>query len=108
MILLKYKIIDQRIDFNIIGGLSTGILVDNDAYIKLNNEKHHIGKTESVNNEIYNATFGIGMNYPVSKHIIFNLEPILKYSLKPTNSFNSKDYHPYSIGFFFGLNYVIR
>jgi hypothetical protein len=44
--ILKYKVVDRAIDFNIIGGLSSNILVTNSVYANLDGTKYPVGKTE--------------------------------------------------------------
>jgi hypothetical protein len=102
---LKYKIIDKGVDFNIIGGISSNLLVSNSVYATLNNGKYPVGKTEGMNTITFSSSLGMGMEYSLSKNFSFNLEPTLRYYLNPFNEVSGIKIHPYSFGIFSGLSY---
>jgi hypothetical protein len=103
--ILKYKIIDQKLDIKIIGGVNTDILVNN--YVKISNSSNVSLKikADALNTFNYSGTIGFGLDYPLSKRMLFNLEPFFKYYLSPINSSSAADAHPYMIGIMTGLNY---
>lgn len=102
---LKYKIVDKGVDFNIIGGLSSNLLVRNSVYATLASGKYSVGKTEGMNPVTFSSSLGMGMEYSFSKNITFNLEPTLRYYLNPFNEVSGMKIHPYSFGVFSGLSY---
>ncbi len=102
---VKYKIVDKRIDFNIIGGLSSNLLVSNNVYATLAGGKYTVGKTEGMNPVTFSSSLGMGMEYYLSKNITFNLEPTFRYYLNPFNEVSGMKIHPYSFGVFSGLSY---
>ncbi len=104
-VLLRYKLIDKNIDFNIIGGLGANFLIGNDVYLKYADNKEVIGKTDGVSSVNYNGTLGFGIEYPLMDRIKIRLEPSVKYYLNEINSSSSVESHPYSIGIYTGINY---
>lgn len=104
--LMRYKLIDRKLDFNILGGFSTDFLVANSIFIKEGSEKIRIGKTESVNSINFSGNFGLGFEYDISKNMIIQFEPQFKYYLNSINKDNLITNRPYSLGFYTGLSYV--
>jgi hypothetical protein len=103
--LMRYKLIDKNIDFNIVGGFGANFLIGNDVYLKYAGNKEVIGETKGVNTINYNGTLGFGIEYPVIDRINIRLEPSIKYYLNEINSSSSVESHPYSIGIYAGINY---
>ena len=104
--LMRYKLIDRKLDFNILSGFSTDFLVANSLFVKEGSEKINIGKTESVNSINYSGNFGLGFEYDISKNMIIQFEPQFKYYLNSINKDNLITNRPYSLGFYTGLSYV--
>lgn len=104
-LILKYKIIDQKFDFKIIGGMNTDILVNNYGKVTNNSDITLEGSTQDLNVFNYSGTVGFGFEYPLSKKILFSMEPFFKYYLTPINKSAANDAHPYMIGIMTGVNY---
>jgi len=104
-VLVRYKLIDKNIDFNLIGGLGANFLVGNDVYLKYSDNKEVIGETSGVSSVNYNGTLGFGIEYPLMDRIKIRLEPSVKYYLNEINSSSSVESHPYSVGIYTGINY---
>jgi len=108
-LIMKYKLIDKKIDFQILGGLNSGILIDNNVYVKTDNELNKIGKTDDLRTINYSGILGFGIEYLLFKRTTFVFEPSLKYSLLPINNSNqSFDYYAYSFSLFTGIKYTIK
>jgi hypothetical protein len=105
-VILRYKLIDKEIDFNIIGGIGANFLIGNDVILSYGNTKEVIGETKGVDPVNYSGSFGFGIEYPLMKRIKLKLEPSIKYYLNSINSNSSIDSHPYSIGIYTGINYT--
>ncbi|MCK4661609.1 MAG: outer membrane beta-barrel protein [Bacteroidales bacterium] len=101
--IVRYKLIDRKIGLNILGGLSTNILVGNKAFIEYDNEKYKIGETNDINPLGYSSTLGMGIVYVLSKKISVSMEPTFRYALKSISKNNS--YYPYSYAVFTGISY---
>jgi hypothetical protein len=104
-VVLRYKIIDKMIDFNLIGGLSYNMLVNNSVYTMIDGAKYSIGKTEGLNPVSLSSSIGMGMEYSFSDNLSLNFEPTFRYYLNPFNQTTGSRVHPYSVGIFTGLSY---
>jgi hypothetical protein len=102
---LRYTLLDTRFDIEILGGLSSNILVGNQAYVETTSGKTLIGETSDMEKMNYSGTLGLGFKYGLSKRFFLNLEPRVKYYLNSLNSNESVTYKPYSVGVFTGLSY---
>jgi hypothetical protein len=102
-VILRYKVIDQKVDLNFSGGMSYGYLLDNFAYANDGGNVIPVGRTQGVNIHSISSQLGLGMEYNISTNISFNLEPVFKYYVTPVSNISGTLYKPYSIGFFSGL-----
>jgi hypothetical protein len=104
-VMVRYKLIDKNIDFNLIGGLSYNLLVNNSVHAVIDGSKYNIGKTEGLNQFMVSSSVGMGMEYSISEKISLNLEPTFRYYLNPFSNIQGIGAHPYSFGIFSGLSY---
>ncbi|UCG27140.1 MAG: hypothetical protein JSV24_09205 [Bacteroidales bacterium] len=104
-LLIRYKVIDRKIDINVLGGVSANFMIGNDAYAVYHDTKYNIGKTSGLRTTNYSSTVGIGFEYGLTNQISISLEPTFKYFLQSINLEKSVYTHPYSIGIFTGLSY---
>ena len=104
-LIFKYKLIDKKMDFQLLGGFSTNFLMGNKAFVWHDNEKIPIGKTADIYTFNFSSTFGFSFEYGLSNKLSLNLEPTFKYYLNSVNKRALLHTHPYSIGIFSGLSY---
>jgi hypothetical protein len=102
---LRYKLIDKVIDLNLIGGLSSNLLVNNAVYATSGSGKYQVGKTEGLNMITFSSSLGMGMEYSFTSNLSLNLEPTFRYYLNPFSEMSGMKIHPYSFGIFSGLSY---
>ena len=102
-LIIRYKVIDQKVGLNFSGGMSYGYLVENFAYANDGANMIPVGHTEGVNMHSISSQLGLGMEYNISTNISFNLEPVFKYYVTPISNLSGTLYKPYSVGFFSGL-----
>jgi hypothetical protein len=102
---LRYKVVDRTLDFNLIGGFSYNILVDNSVYTVIDGNKYVIGTTGDLNTFSISSSIGMGMEYKFSDKISLNLEPTFRYYLNTFNTSSNSNFHPYSFGIFSGISY---
>jgi opacity protein-like surface antigen len=100
-VILRYKVVDKALDFNIIGGLSSNLLVNNSVYASSNGTRTEVGTTDGMNL----ITLGMGMEYNFSNNLSLNLEPTFRYYINPFNEIPGMKIHPYSFGIFSGISY---
>lgn len=103
--IVRYKLIDKTLGLNVIGGLSSNLLVNNSVYTNIDGGKYLIGKTEGVNSITFSSSLGMGMEYNFTKSLSLNLEPTFRYYLNPFNELSGLKFHPYSFGIFSGLSF---
>jgi len=104
-VMLRYKFLDRGIDFNLIGGMSYNLLVNNSVHAMVGGSKYDIGKTAGLNNFLVSSSLGMGMEYTLNDKISFNLEPTFRYYLNPFSNIGTISGNPYSFGIFSGLSY---
>jgi hypothetical protein len=104
-VFLKYKLVDKAIDFNLIGGLSSNLLVNNAVYTSSGSSRYQVGKTEGLNVITFSSSLGMGMEYSFTSKLSLNLEPTFRYFLNPFSQLSGMKIHPYSFGIFSGLSY---
>jgi hypothetical protein len=104
-VFLRYKLIDKIIDFNIIGGVSYNILVNNSVNAHVDGNNYYVGKTAGLNSILVSSSLGMGLEYSLTNKISLNLEPTFKYYLSPFNMMEGTKTHPYSFGIFSGLSF---
>jgi opacity protein-like surface antigen len=104
-VILRYKIIDKALDFNILGGLSSNLLVNNSVYASKGGSRKDIGTTDGMNLITFSSSLGMGMEYNFSNNLSLNLEPTFRYYINPFNDIPGMKIHPYSFGVFSGISY---
>jgi len=104
-VIMRYKFIDKSIDFNIIGGLSSNLLVDNSVYASMEGSKYQVGKTEGLNMITFSSSLGLGMEYSFTNNLSLNLEPTFRYFLNPLGQMSGLRIHPYTFGIFSGISF---
>ncbi|MFZ0283040.1 MAG: outer membrane beta-barrel protein [Bacteroidales bacterium] len=103
-VILRYKVIDKTFDFNLIGGLSYNLLVNNSVHTMIDGSRYQVGSTE-LNPFMLSSSLGMGMEYNLSEKFSLNLEPTFRYYLNPFGSVPGVRVHPYSFGIFSGLSF---
>lgn len=105
-LIVRYKIIDRRIDFNISGGVVTNFLVGNSVEIRNDGftSSNLEFETVDISQVNYVGSVGLGIEYPLDGKFAITLEPRFRYYLNPIDK-TSVVVHPYSFGIFGGVNY---
>ncbi len=103
---VKYKIVDRKMDFSVMGGMVTNFLVNDGVILNQNGDSHMLGTTAGINKINYLGSVGLGLEYPVVRNVAFSLEPRFRYYLNPIDQSSQISVHPYSFGVFAGISYV--
>jgi len=61
-VLLRYKVIDRRLDINMVGGVSYNILLSNSSYVESDGIKYSIGSTEGLSPITISSSVGMEWN----------------------------------------------
>jgi hypothetical protein len=101
---LEYKLVGNRFGINLIGGVSTFFLNNNEVYSEFEEYTTYIGEANNINNVSFSTNLGVGMNYSFSEKFKFNFEPTFKYQLNAYSN-TSGDFRPYIIGVYTGFSY---
>jgi opacity protein-like surface antigen len=104
-LILRYKFIDKTIDFDVIGGLSYNLLINNSVHTMMDGTRYSVGKTAGLNQFMVSSSLGMGMEYNLSEKFSLNLEPTFRYYLNPFGLNSGIKTHPYSFGIFSGLSF---
>jgi hypothetical protein len=104
-VIARYAVIDKKINFHVMGGLSTNILIN--EYVEVDYQIDLPGEYGSTNlNTLnYSSTIGLGFGYDISQNVVMTVEPQFKYFLGSQTYFRN-DVHPYSFGIYTGLKYL--
>ncbi len=101
---LKYSVIDNRFGVNVIGGLSTLFLGNNEISVKADNFNSVLGEANNLSSVSFSTNVGLGLDYKLSKKFTFNIEPMFKYQLNPYTD-SSVNFKPYYLGIYSGLSF---
>jgi len=101
---LKYALLNKRFGVNMIGGISTLFLGDNEISVQDGAFKDVLGEANNLNSVSFSTNVGLGFDYKISKRLKFNVEPMFKYQLNPYSD-SSVDFKPYYFGIYSGLSF---
>ncbi len=100
---LAYTISSRKMNINLIGGMSSFFLNNNEIYTTSNSNSTYLGKATNVNSVSFSTNIGVGFNYEISKALKINFEPTFKHQL---NSFSEDGgFSPYIFGVYSGLSF---
>ncbi|WP_167619791.1 outer membrane beta-barrel protein [Maribellus sediminis] len=103
---LRYKLLDHKFGIDLMGGLSAGMIVGNNAYMENDYGRQNIGTTEDISSVNISGTLGLGFNYDLGRHFSLAMEPRVNYFLNSINTNPDIDYKPYRFGWFTGVYYT--
>ncbi len=101
---LKYAVLDSRFGINLVGGVSTLFLGNNEVSVRSENFSSVLGKANNLSEISFSTNIGLGIDYKLSKKFIFNIEPMFKYQLNPYTD-SSVNFKPYYLGVYSGLSF---
>ncbi|PHR13867.1 MAG: hypothetical protein COA40_04980 [Aequorivita sp.] len=101
---LKYAVINSRFGINLIGGVSTLLLGNNEISVKADNFNSVLGEANNLSTVSFSTNIGLGLDYKLSKKFTFNIEPMFKYQLNPYTD-SSVKFNPYILGVYSGLSF---
>tara|TARA_R110002050_G_scaffold15706_3_gene48098 strand:+ start:43882 stop:45426 length:1545 start_codon:yes stop_codon:yes gene_type:complete len=101
---LNYALIDKRFGINVIGGVSSLFLVNNNVLLNSGDQTTEVGEANNINDVNFSTNFGFGLNYKITTKLQFNVEPVFKYQLN-TFSDTAGEFEPFSIGVYSGVSF---
>lgn len=100
---LQYAVLDKKIGINVIGGVSTLFLNNNEIKLIDGDQSSLLGESNSLNNTSFSTNVGLGLDYKMTENIKLNLEPIFKYQLNAYKN-SVSDFKPYYMGLYTGVS----
>jgi hypothetical protein len=102
---LSYKLLDSRFGIDVIGGISTLFLNENNvSVLSSQGLQTDVGEAENLNNVHFSTNIGIGFKYRFWKAFEANFEPMFKYQVN-TFSSDAGNFKPYFIGLYSGISF---
>lgn len=101
---VSYKVLNKKFGIEVIGGLSTLFLTQNNVSLISTHREMKIGEANNLNNIHVSSNVGLGFKYSFSKSFEANMEPMFKYQINTYRN-NSSDFKPYYMGVYTGISY---
>ena len=101
---LSYKIIDKKFGIELIGGMSTLFLTENNVSLVSAGQEMIIGKANNLNEIHFSSNVGLGFKYNFWGNFNANFQPMFKYQINTFNN-DSRDFKPYFIGLYSGISF---
>ena len=101
---LSYKLLDKKFGIEVIGGMSTLFLNQNNISLVANGIEMEVGRANNLNNIHFSSNVGLGFKYSFWKSFNANFQPMFKYQIN-TFSENSGNFKPYFIGLYTGISF---
>ncbi len=104
-VILRYKVVDRKLNFYLLGGMSTNILIDNNVFVDTGSDLIKEGSVLMARPVNYSSTFGIGLSYRITGNLLIDLEPSFKYFLQSYTTNSQIGSNPYAFGMYTGIVY---
>ncbi|MFA8434555.1 MAG: hypothetical protein ACEPOZ_08580 [Marinifilaceae bacterium] len=104
-LLMKYNLINRKVSFHLLGGVSTNLIVGNKVYMNSGSGDQYIGETAEIHRTNFSTNLGFGVEYGLTSRIRISVEPSFKYYLNSISKNSSFNYRPYSLGIYTGLSF---
>ena len=101
---LNYTLINKNFGISVIGGFSALLLGNNEVSIEAGDFNEVLGEASNLSSLSFTTNVGLGLNYSLSKKLMFNIEPMFKYQLNPYTD-SSVNFKPYYLGIYSGLSF---
>lgn len=101
---MSYKIIDKKFGINLIGGVSTLFLNENEVSVSSSTMSASLGRAKNLNDVHFSTNVGLGFRYRFLKSFEANFEPMFKYQINTFNK-DAGNFKPYFIGLYSGVSF---
>jgi hypothetical protein len=102
----RFLIIDSNLDVELVGGVSTNLVVGNNVFMESNGSRELVGTTRDISTMNFSGSAGIGLIYAIGKNVSLSLEPRINYYLNSINHSGEVSYKPWRVGVFTGVSYT--
>jgi len=102
---MAYALLDKKFGIDIIGGISTLFLNDNNvSVVSTQGYTTNVGQAQNLNSIHFSTNIGVGFKYRFFKSFEANFEPMFKYQVN-TFSRDAGNFKPYFIGLYSGISF---
>ncbi|OYQ47809.1 porin family protein [Flavobacterium aurantiibacter] len=101
---MSYKVLDSKFGINVIGGLSTLFLAENNVSLRSDSFSTSLGEATNLNDVHFSSNIGLGFQYRFFKNFELNFEPMFKYQIN-TFSRDAGNFRPYFVALYSGISY---
>ncbi|TRW22126.1 hypothetical protein FMM05_18230 [Flavobacterium zepuense] len=102
---LSYALLNKKFGIDIIGGVSTLFLNDNNvSVVSTEGFSTRVGEAQNLNSIHFSTNVGVGFKYRFFKSFEANFEPTFKYQVN-TYSRDNGNFKPYFIGLYSGISF---
>jgi len=101
---LSYTLFDSAFGLDVIGGVSTLLLGNNEVSVTAGNYNEVLGSANNLSSLSFATNIGLGLHYKMSSKFMLNIEPMFKYQLNPYTD-SSVSFKPYYLGVYTGLSF---
>lgn len=101
---MSYKLIDKKFGVNLIGGVSTLFLNENEVSVSSSTMSASLGRAKNLNDVHFSTNVGLGFRYRFLKSFEANFEPMFKYQINTFNK-DAGNFKPYFIGLYSGVSF---
>lgn len=103
---IKYLIIDKSLKLELIGGLSTNLMVNNSVSVVYDEGEIDFGEVQDLRSLNYSGNAGFGFIYDFTDNFCLSIEPRFRYYLNSINQDFLPVTRPYTFGLYTGINYT--
>ena len=101
---LSYTLFDSAFGLDVIGGVSTLLLGNNEVSVSAGSYNEVLGSANNLSSLSFATNIGLGLHYKMSSKFRLNVEPMFKYQLNPYTD-SSVSFKPYYLGVYTGLSF---
>jgi hypothetical protein len=101
---LSYTLFDSAFGLDVIGGVSTLLLGNNEVSVTAGSFNEVLGSANNLSSLSFATNIGLGLHYKMSSKFRLNVEPMFKYQLNPYTD-SSVSFKPYYLGVYTGLSF---
>jgi hypothetical protein len=102
---LRYTVLDRDFKIQLLGGMSTNLLVNNYVSMESGGVSKEIGYLTNIRNVNYSGNAGLGFVYHFLDQLSLSVEPRFRYYLNSVNDATLPSTRPYTFGIYTGINY---
>jgi hypothetical protein len=104
-LILRYRVLDRKLNLYISGGMSTNILINNNVFVDNGSDIVKGGAILMARPVNYSSIMGLGLGYQINRNLSIGFEPYFKYFLQSYTTSSQISSNPYALGVFTGVIY---